>query len=745
MIKAAILPSDVPNLNLWLKADAGLTTVGSFVDTWADQSIFSNNAVQNAVGYRPVLVNNFLNGKPVIRFEAPQKMVFPSVGVKTLFIVYKDNGTIHDYGDLLGSDAFGVTPLHGSTVSSGKLFDSRYVSTTAFASGTARVDSEVQNFDSILVSTSSHIYSFSSNGSSGTFSNIANNQGQSNRFRKGDYAEIIAYSSLLSEQQRYGIETYLSEKYNIAIVNSSSSQLTAGTAFVSSVSTTSISVSSTDPNVGVTYQWYRSNVPNFATTSNELVGATTVDFTDNSAVFGNVYYYKLATTLASSTVITNEIASTPSASSTFSISILADGDSITSYPNNYTTFYKSNIESGLPNVTATTYNVSVSGQSFSQMLGSMPTFRDAYDPNIVTVSTFLNDLSASSSQLTADIISYVNIILSQTDPETGLPPQVVLMTDNFSGQNLAELWARPAATQLATHDIVLAAYQQFSSNPNVSIVDPFAEFYALGVDTPELYAKLLGDKVHPNGEGYSIFDRLLKPVLLKASARLITASTMAPSLSNIAPGGTLSSGSTSTILSLTTDKVSVCKYDTTNVEYASLANTLSTSGGINHSASLNNLADGTSYTYYVRCSDTIGNISSSRAITFSVDVPPVIVDVPISRGMILMMPNVSYTTIPQNPVIIEQEQFNKNLMITNIDLDVMRLQKYLNKIGFTVSEAGAGSSGKETNYFGIKTREALKRLQEVYATEILTPLNLRSGTGIFGPLTRSFVNSMLTR
>ena len=72
--------------------------------------------------------------------------------------------------------------------------------------------------------------------------------------------------------------------------------------------------------------------------------------------------------------------------------------------------------------------------------------------------------------------------------------------------------------------------------------------------------------------------------------------------------------------------------------------------------------------------------------------------------------------------------------------DVFELQKYLNANDFVIAQSGAGSIGKETNYFGLLTYKALIKFQEAHAVDILTPGGLTKGTGYFGPSTRAFVN-----
>jgi peptidoglycan hydrolase-like protein with peptidoglycan-binding domain len=100
------------------------------------------------------------------------------------------------------------------------------------------------------------------------------------------------------------------------------------------------------------------------------------------------------------------------------------------------------------------------------------------------------------------------------------------------------------------------------------------------------------------------------------------------------------------------------------------------------------------------------------------------------------------TSLPTLPQISQTPKyiFNKNLKQGSTGEDVRQLQIFLNKKGFTVSSSGAGSLGNETSYFGAKTFQAVKKYQEAYKAEILTPLGLRSGTGFFYVSTRAHVN-----
>jgi hypothetical protein len=63
------IPIPIDGLQLWLKADAGVTLNGSNVSKWADQSGNGNEAIQPDSPHQPLLVKDGLNGKPTIRFD----------------------------------------------------------------------------------------------------------------------------------------------------------------------------------------------------------------------------------------------------------------------------------------------------------------------------------------------------------------------------------------------------------------------------------------------------------------------------------------------------------------------------------------------------------------------------------------------------------------------------------------------------------------------------------------------------
>lgn len=100
-----------------------------------------------------------------------------------------------------------------------------------------------------------------------------------------------------------------------------------------------------------------------------------------------------------------------------------------------------------------------------------------------------------------------------------------------------------------------------------------------------------------------------------------TPDTTPPVMSNGVPttGTVLSAGTTATTFSLNTDEAATCKYATSDLNYASMTLTFTTTGGTSHAKSLTPLSNGTAYTRYVRCIDVAGNPdTASLVISFSV-------------------------------------------------------------------------------------------------------------------------------
>ncbi len=87
-------------------------------------------------------------------------------------------------------------------------------------------------------------------------------------------------------------------------------------------------------------------------------------------------------------------------------------------------------------------------------------------------------------------------------------------------------------------------------------------------------------------------------------------------------------------------------------------------------------------------------------------------------------------------------RLTRTLKLGSVGDDVRQLQVFLNARGFTVATSGNGSVGHESTYYGPATAQAVKKFQEFYASDILTPLGMTQGNGAVGNLTFKKINSM---
>ncbi|MDQ3075849.1 MAG: DUF5011 domain-containing protein [bacterium] len=178
-----------------------------------------------------------------------------------------------------------------------------------------------------------------------------------------------------------------------------------------------------------------------------------------------------------------------------------------------------------------------------------------------------------------------------------------------------------------------------------------------------------------------------------------------------------------------------------------LDNTVSAS--VQTSGSVNTSTSGT-YVLTYSVSDTAGNAATSVSRTVTVAIVAGAVSVAIVQAIsdrIRTEENLR-NTILQNLVKnsstpVQQTNsntltlFTRTLAYRGASDEVKNLQEFLNAHGFVVAKSGSGSSGKETSYFGYRTKLALSKFQQAH--------NIKPAVGYFGPLTRKSINEILAK
>ncbi|RLT37902.1 MAG: hypothetical protein DWI57_12995, partial [Chloroflexi bacterium] len=217
-----------PNLQLWLKADAGFTP-----SQWSDQSGNSNHALQSTAANQPAQVANSLNANPVVRFSGNRRMqISSSVAIHEVIAVFQKTigsgtaigGRVNDAlstgyffsgGGRLISGATGSNYLYSDTaidVSSPNIVTLSY--NTSVANVGYRVNGQILSatvVDGGLNPSGAALPPFSDSVWIG-FDN-------SGAYFNGDLAELVIYSNNPSATAREQIESYLGLKYGIPIAH----------------------------------------------------------------------------------------------------------------------------------------------------------------------------------------------------------------------------------------------------------------------------------------------------------------------------------------------------------------------------------------------------------------------------------------------------------------------------------------------------------------------------------------------
>lgn len=230
--------SSVPltNLQVWFRADAGVTQTFGLVSAWADQSGNARNAAQATGTNQPLYVENAVNGKPAISFDGVDNFLtftYAISGLTGMTVFMVSNCTTDktsftsgaEYAALFWNESasWGATYLSPFQTTLRARFGTVQTSnnpvyTRAATIGTAWSVSSARHLsttDNLYVSGTSVL---AEAGKSTTLANVnsTGNIGRGyndNTYFPGTIAEILVYSTGLSDSDMDKVEAYLTAKY----------------------------------------------------------------------------------------------------------------------------------------------------------------------------------------------------------------------------------------------------------------------------------------------------------------------------------------------------------------------------------------------------------------------------------------------------------------------------------------------------------------------------------------------------
>lgn len=244
---STLKPEPPPDMKIWFKSDAGVTTINGKVSQWADQSDNYINAVQSSESYRPEYIVNVLNGKPVIRFNEDNNTQldfnFDPDGLTQLTIAIVSANTRYQCHPTYGCE--NVVEHHGTlwspiswqeTGSWGTTYLTPMQNTVSVRFGTSEVSnthiynrpSSIENNFSYTVATHNGIdekvfvQGIQVLGYSVQNTTLKNNagigwlgRGRADTWFHGDIAEILVYTKALSGTSLTQLHNYLKIRYFI--------------------------------------------------------------------------------------------------------------------------------------------------------------------------------------------------------------------------------------------------------------------------------------------------------------------------------------------------------------------------------------------------------------------------------------------------------------------------------------------------------------------------------------------------
>jgi hypothetical protein len=235
---AAAFPTN--GLALWLRADAGTVTSGSALSQWIDQSGNERHAVSETQPTQPTLVQDVLNGRPIVRFDGVDDFLtfhLPVNGSEAMSLFLVAANSQNQNGGETGAERAAL--FWNEDAPWGTIYLSPYQSSVNFRFGTTQVGNRPNYLRPSFIGSAFTMNAAIKDGTTdslyvdgtqvmkagGRLVTIAGcqpigNLGRGydgNTYYAGDIAEVMIYNRALTVAERHKLEQMLSSKYGLTV------------------------------------------------------------------------------------------------------------------------------------------------------------------------------------------------------------------------------------------------------------------------------------------------------------------------------------------------------------------------------------------------------------------------------------------------------------------------------------------------------------------------------------------------
>jgi len=209
--EADFTPASLPNLALWVRADAG---VGSGGSSWVDQGAVGNSLVQPETVMAPDLRFDDASRMPLLHFDGvDDTLLFAQrlTTIRTVFWVVRAEEAATGYRFLLGD----ASTYHFQSGSASQIWGSS--ARAAVRNGETRLNGELVDGRVTDRPTNLSVVSVVTTGSVNAGA-LSRDRSYADRSWWGDVAELVIYDRALSPAEVRSVEEFLAGRYDIALV-----------------------------------------------------------------------------------------------------------------------------------------------------------------------------------------------------------------------------------------------------------------------------------------------------------------------------------------------------------------------------------------------------------------------------------------------------------------------------------------------------------------------------------------------